>query len=371
MSDQSSTSNSQDDRLNDAFDQLESQTESKPTSGGSSMSSLLAIFLALIATGIASYPAYEIYKQKTGSDEQSAAIEARLTELTNRNQATQEQLNTITAAVGDAGARLDEVSQGSEEFRQYVTGELDTVRSSLGTSSQDWLYAEVEYLVRMANQRVLMEGDAVSALSLLSSADQIIQQAEGLAAHELRQSLAADIAALKAVNQVDVQGIYLQLSALVEQVDNLKRAVPGFEPEEVEETVSSEPQSTLDRISAVFTRAIDRFTSLVDFRRGGVTVTPILPPREEYYLRQNLILKLQIAQMALLEGNDEVYKTSLREASSWVASSFDEADAGTVAMIASLSSLAEKNVGVAMPDISRSLQAAREQLSGFHEAPDQ
>lgn len=372
MSEQSnSNAEKQDERLNAAFDELEKGVEPAAPRSSSGLGSSLAVFLALIAIGIASYPAYEIYRQKTGGDEQAAALDARLSEITAQHEATLDNLSAITIRVDEAAARLDGIEVSTGEFRQYVTGELDNVRSSLGTSSQDWLYAEVEYLVRMANQRALMEGDAVSALSLLQSADQIVRQAEGLTAHALRESLAADIAALKAVNQVDVEGIYLELSALIAQVAHLERTVPRFEPAPEEEPTVAEPQSGFDRVSSLVSDAGERFTGLVDFRRGGVTVTPILPPKEEYYLRQNLILKLQMAQMALLEANDEVFKTSIEEASTWVAESFDKDDAATIAMLAALSTLQQKDVGVIMPDISRSLQAARTQLVDFHQAGDQ
>ena len=101
-------------------------------------------------------------------------------------------------------------------------------------------------------------------------------------------------------------------------------------------------------------------SNLVDFRRGDVEVKPILPPAEVYYLRQNLILKLQIAQMALLEGNGAVFNAALTEAANWVSESFDEGDAGTLAMRETLDRLSGITVAVALPDISGSLKAARE-----------
>ena len=178
------------------------------------------------------------------------------------------------------------------------------------------------------------------------------------------------MAALKAVDMPDVQGIYLELSALVRQVDSLKRSVPGFEPEEIKTPPPVESQTLLQQSIAFMGNAADRFLNLVDFRRGEVDVKPILAPREEYYLRQNLVLKLQIAQMALLEASSEVFNSSIHEAHEWVTASFDADDAATVAMADSLLRLSEQEVGSSLPDISNSLKAARNLLVDFHEVAD-
>ena len=234
----------------------------------------------------------------------------------------------------------------------------------MGTSSQDWVLAEVEYLVRMAVQRVLMEGDAASAIELLGSADQIIRNTEGLTAHALRAALAEDLASLKAVNVPDTQGSYLALSALVKQVPSLSRETPVFTPPAVNEEIVA-PTGVLDRILAAAGRALSRLSDLVDFRRNQVEIKPILPPHEEYFLRQNLILKLQVAQIALLDGNQQIFETALLEARDWVSAGFDVGDAATISMQAELTRLAEQQIAVELPDISGSLRAVRQTLGEF------
>jgi uncharacterized protein HemX len=79
-------------------------------------------------------------------------------------------------------------------------------------------------------------------------------------------------------------------------------------------------------------------------------------------------LKLQIAQMALLEGNQGVFQSALGEAQVWVADSFDEESPGTFAMLKSITRLSTSQVSVDLPDIGSSLKAARSQMAGFKEA---
>ncbi|MBO6557631.1 MAG: uroporphyrinogen-III C-methyltransferase [Pseudomonadales bacterium] len=340
------------------------ESDSTPKSSGG-MGGGLAIFLALVAIGVASYPAYETYRQLSEPViEIVDTTSAELDQLRSQVSRLEGSLMSVDSQLAEISARV-EAGASSDDLRSEIGRELDDIRSRLGTSAQDWIYAEVEYLVRMANQRVLMERDATSALYLLQSADDIIREAEGLVAHELRESLARDIAALKSVSAPDTQGIYLELSALVGQVDSLKRITPSYALTEAPVEEATVAPGLWNEVLTLFQDIGARLASLVDFRRGTVKVQPILPPKEAYYLRQNLILKLQMAQLALLEGDEAVYRSAIEEASEWISDAFDPADAASIAMQESLVRLSEVNVEIALPDISGSLVAARNRVGSL------
>ncbi len=373
MSDQPTSP--QDEKLEQAFDHIESREDkaampiNKPSGGGTG--SVLAILLALVAIGIASWPAYEIYKEKSTSARVDP-IPARVTRIDASVENLGNELRNIERRMAAENAEMNAQLTASEERMQQFLADfsesLVSIESRMGTSSQDWVYAEVEYLIRMANQRVLMEQDASSALQLLQSADEIIRETDGLAAHGLREALARDIAALKAVGSPDIQGVYLELSALVSQVPLLRRTLPTYQAQIPVAEQSAEAVGYLARFMRLIRGAGNKLAHLVDFRRNEVEVKRILPPKEEYFLRQNLVLKLQIAQMALLEGNQRVFQSALGEAQVWVSNSFDSENPGTVAMLKSISRLSASRVSVELPDIAGSLQAARVQLAGFKEA---
>ena len=84
-----------------------------------------------------------------------------------------------------------------------------------------WLLAEAGHLLRLANQRLVMAGDPVAAQALLNSADAVLRELDDASLHTVRAAIAADIASLRAVPRVDVEGIYLRLAALLEQADTL------------------------------------------------------------------------------------------------------------------------------------------------------
>ena len=301
---------------------------------------------------------------------------------------------TIAEQVTDFAARLAAVEQTLKNnqqdpafiaFQQQTQAELEDLRRRTGTTDQHLLYAEVEYLIRMANQRLLMERDPASALTLLRTADSIIADSGRLTAHALREALARDMAALSAVANLDVEDIYLQLSAAISQVSALRRHWPtagtdgaGMVLVSGEQGAGSQgddpsrhapqPQASGQWFFAFFQRLGGKLIHLVDFRKGAPQVKPLLPPKEEYYLRQNLILKFQVAQMALLANNQAVYHTSLTEAHDWVADWFDESDAGTQTMLAAVARLQEVKVGEPLPEMSDSLLAARNLLTTLQAA---
>ena len=335
------------------------------------IASLLALLLALVAIGIASWPAYEIYKEmQLGA--QVDPILARVARIEAEFEVLGNELLNVERRVAEKNAEMNarrtshkaEVQQLLAKFSESLVA----IQSRMGTSSQDWVYAEIEYLVRMANQRVLMEQDANSALQLLQSVDDIIRETEGLTAHGLREALARNIASLKAVASPDTQGIYLELSALVSQVPLLRQTLPTYQAPSSATVEIPSATGYLARFLGIIRHAGNKLALLVDFRRDEVAIKRILPPKEEYFLRQNLVLKLQIAQMALLEGNQRVFQSALGEALVWVSESFDRENPGTVTMMKSITRLSAIQVSVDLPDITSSLKEVRSQMAGFKEA---
>ncbi|XOV86262.1 MAG: uroporphyrinogen-III C-methyltransferase [Pseudomonadota bacterium] len=369
--------------LNEAFERLEKSTptladeddyrDTDSAPGGNGPLPFVSMLLALIAIGLASYavfmfhtmPAPVVSGSIAGPDPRLDVVEVQLGDVQSRLSAVQGRMDELA---GNSGSLTPETLAGVEA---RLDAAIAGVRAEMGTSSQDWLMAEVEYLIRLGNQRVAMERDAAGALALFRAADDIVRNAEGVAAFELRRTLAADVAALDAVDSVDVDGIFVRLAALVSQVDRLRQVEPHFTPTEVvSEAAPPAGADAWSRISAGFVRIGTRLASLVDYRSDGERISPVLPPKEEYYLRQNLVLKIQMAQLGLLREDQAVYDASLAEARSWIARHFDPVDAATTSMVRTLDELSRVRVAPVLPDVSDSLREVRKLQRSFHqEAP--
>lgn len=372
-------------RLNEAFERLEQRDDGNPGSttdrGGqvaateapTSIAGILGVLLSLIALGAASYTAWTVYLQ-TQKNSRVQQLETRLTSLQQRVDGDQARIHNLTRELSRASGEVAAANAANKRdianLQKQVAASIARIRASMGTSSRDWLYAEVEYLLRLANQRVAMEGNVKGALVLFHDADHIVRQSEGILAYDLRKSIADNIASLEAVKKVDVDGIYLRLGALIDQVSHLQQREHRFRARPVPPPPPPSAASGFGaQLLALVQRAGARLATLVDFRRNSQHIQPILPPKEEYYLRQNLILNLQLAQLALLRGDQAMYANSLRVAQQWVKGHFDARDAATAAMEKSLAQLQAIDIAQKMPDVSSSLKEVRKLMANFHDQP--
>lgn len=70
----------------------------------------------------------------------------------------------------------------------------------------DWLLAEAEYLLRIANQRLLIEKDIRGALSALESADEVLRESDDIGVYPVRQQLAREILSLRGIQASTAPG---------------------------------------------------------------------------------------------------------------------------------------------------------------------
>ena len=82
-----------------------------------------------------------------------------------------------------------------------------------------------------------------------------------------------------------------------------------------------------------------------------------MDPQWEGLVRQNLRMLLEQSQVALLSGNQVLYRESLGRAQHWVGHFLESDEAAARAIARELAALEGLTVAVALPDISRSLRA--------------
>lgn len=262
-----------------------------------------------------------------------ATLEPRLTQ----------HAQTLESLSGDLAGLQSRVAAQGEELARFSA-----------TDRESWLLSEAEYLLRLANQRLIMTGDTESARALLRSADRILLQLDDTRLHAARSAIASELAALRAVPAIDVEGLYLRLSALTEQAAEL--AI--FELPEAERRLQEAPaENWRDRLRQGYRAAIQKLSDYIIIRRREVPMQALMDPQWEGLVRQNLRMLLEQAQVALLSGNGFLYRESLQRARHWVGQ-FAESDTRSAqALDGELEQLAAATVTVDLPDIGRSLRA--------------
>lgn len=270
----------------------------------------------------------------------------------------------IESQLGERDQQREQALQGiRDDFQQYrasVNQTLDDVLAQLASEQQaepsDWLYAEVEYLLRLANQRLQLERDVKGAEALLRTADQRLAEADNPALTPVRRAIQSELAALASVPQVDSTGLYLSLMAQQEQLAQLPL-------EQDVEQIAAEGGDT-SPVSGGWRDQLARFgqelKDLVVVRKHDQALEALLTPEQEAYLRQNVRLQLEQAQLALLQANPELYRASLEKATTLIEGYYDTDNQGVAESLEQLKTLADKTIRPELPDISGSLQALRD-----------
>lgn len=251
--------------------------------------------------------------------------------------------------IGRLDERLARQSARFEEFQQLSSGDRE-----------GWLLTEANYLLRLANQRLVMSGDTASAKALLQSADDVLRELDDPSLRPVRQAIADDLAAVRAVPAIDREGTWLRLAALIERSEQLEVfELPALETAAVDAIGEGDWQA---RLRAGYERALEKLAGYVTIRRRDQPVEVLMDPQWERLVRQNLRMLLEQAQVALLSANARLYEESLASATGWVEEfrASDAEEAGAV--IDELASLRDTRVRVELPDASDSLAALRAQL---------
>lgn len=289
--------------------------------------------------------------------------------------AAQERIAAFDAEVEkrfDAHAlQLAEQGAALERQRELAEQTYQALREEVGQDRNRWVVAEIEYLMRVAAHRLVLAGDVAAAVAALQTADARLHDLADPAWLGVRERVADEIAALRAVPRVDVEGLALSLRSLAKRSETLPVLGARYR--------AGDPRAAGGETSAAGARgdswreALDiawrEVKQLVEVRRNDQPVEPMLAPELEYFLYQNLRLQLDAARLALLRGEAPLYLESLRSARDWAATYFDQEHASTQAMLAELDRLREIDIAPPLPDLGEALRELRA-TPAYREARD-
>jgi len=270
----------------------------------------------------------------------------------------------------DARLRLGaELQRAIGEFGVQLNAQSKRLEDLSTTSRDDWLLAEAEYLLRLANQRLLTERQSKGALVLMTAVDDIVGGMDDTRLFPVRQVLSEEITALRLTSGVDREGLYLRLAALAEVVMQLQPTEfadlqVAAEPDANEQESADLPWYRQLAVNAL--AAIRRFGA-EHFRVKTLDkpLEPLLSPDQDAYLQHNIRLGIEQAQLSLLREEQEIYTAGLDKAETWLRTYFSmNADAEVVAN--QLAQLKTESVVQKLPDISRSLAALRDYINLRH-----
>jgi uroporphyrin-3 C-methyltransferase len=258
-------------------------------------------------------------------------LESRLRDLQGQSSEDQATISGVVGSVRSMEQRLSATESG-----------LISVAASNQNSSVELDIAEIDYLLRVANERLQLFGDLEAADLALQAADVQIDAMDDPIYLSVRQRIATARQALAAVPRLD----RIQLSARLSQ---LQSEIPDL-PFRGEEVLQVEPELAED--AGWWQSFKHTMASLVTVRRRVPEDQAMLSLEDKDYLRQGLWLQLESARLALMRSDANTYIGSLDRVGQTVEQFFEPTSPAVQALLFGTADLKGFNIAPALPDIS-------------------
>lgn len=337
------------------------ETSSSPAKSSNKLA-WFACLLAFLGLGASGYLGWLLLQQKDAERELGSVVEEHHTQLQSLQSMIRSNRDDLAGQISQRDRQIARLQQSLVDAGLSIDAHARRLLSLTATTTDDWRLAEVEYLLRLANQRILTSKDASTAISLLKASDEILLELADPRLFKVRKTIAGDIAALASVGEYDVDGVFLELAALAQQVKGLQSLLlPEFRPgnnenaELTQEDPGTGQPGWIKNISRIAATTWEELKSLIVIQQVDTPVKPLLPPDQQFYLKNNLRLLINQAQLALLDGRQQVYSQSLASAADWVEEFFPQSNAANAAMFESLQRLGGLQISSEYPDVSDSL----------------
>jgi uncharacterized protein HemX len=329
---------------------------------------ILAIIL-VISLAVAGF--YFIQQIRVSQDTDNNQDSLKLIEIDKELNGLQSQLSVLQSQIANVNAEmtgkdnhftqtLADFSKLHEERLNNVKKELESsivvLQRQIGKTRGDWLLADAEYLLTVANQRLHLVGDVPTTIEALEAADQRLRESGDAAVFKVREQITKEMTLLKGVVVPDIVGIYASIQNLQTQVDGMSVLLPHAgkqsEMNQSDADLTEQQQNFLN----VIAKQLDGYVIL---RHTDQPVNAILTPEQADFIKQQLKVRLEMIEIALVQQNDTLFVNSIVDAKQWVKKNFTE-NKQNGQFIDELDKLATIQIRSHYPDVSTSLKMLKD-----------
>lgn len=316
------------------------------------------IIILLIIIGLAGAGFYLLQglrdQQKDLGGEVKGEMSKQLSDYQAQLTAIQSQLANVSREVSSKddhfNKTLADFSQLHEEKLKNTQKELNEsikqIQRQLSKTRGDWLIADAEYLLSVANERLHLIGDTHTTLEALEAADQRLRESGDTGVIKIREKIAEEITIIKNTTVPDIIGIYVGIQSQQDHVDQLTLLLPfaGKAPVATTKEKSNEDKGLLDALGVKYSEQ---------------PIEEILTAEEAKFIYEQLRVKLELVQLALVQHNEVLFQSGLADAKKWVEQNFTKNTASSN-FIADLDKYSAIKIHGDFPDISLSLKMLKD-----------
>lgn len=271
-------------------------------------------------------------------------LDQKIEQQTQLTQSIRQKAENSLQATRTNQSTINQQQQLIQQLKQTLSATHERIRELSGRQQQDWLLAEAEYLIKLAEYKILLEKDKITAINLLKTADEKVLLIGDNTLIKLREAIAQDIANLQLIAELDISGIAVQLDATMKQIPALNML--AYEVLNREEDIQVKEQETQ---KSSWQQFYERFlTDFVIIKDHSKPVKPLMTPQQSNHLNANIQLALQQAQFALIRSEQHLYHLNLDNAIVWI-NTYYQNDSTSQTVLKNLNYLRQISVNIDTP----------------------
>ena len=288
----------------------------------------------------------------------------RLTDMDGNNKASQVLMMKVQESMRELSVKVSVLEARSAEA-QNQRAALESLYQDLSGSRDETVLAEVEQLLLIAGQQLQLSANVKAALIAMQQADDRLKRMDRAALNGLRKTINRDIDKLRTLPVVNVQDIKFRLDNLIADVDTLPLVQDIADAPQRKNVAITAPMLDEGAWRRLMREVWEDMKRLVRVENMQKREMPLLPPTQTFFLRENLKLRLLSARLGLLSRDEKSFKHDLQSVQEWTIRYFDVKSTSGVLAVTTLQKLRESSINIELPDISASLEAARNYRSSL------
>ena len=262
----------------------------------------ILLILILISMSGLIYWQYQQNQFYTTQIEKNTEHQVQQKNLANNQEAELQHLKETEVQLRKNQATSDSQLQNQHQQLTHLTAQFSELT---GIRRQDWEIARLEYLLKLASQRLQLDADIEGAIATLTTADDYLELINDPALLSVRQQVSSDLHTLQSIDKLDTAGLYITLDTLISQIPGLQPATPSFEIAE------QPPVKNIDFMDWLELK----LNGLVKFTAADVKpAVSWLSSGARDQVNAMLVLRLMHAQQGLLTENQAIYDLALKQA---------------------------------------------------------
>lgn len=290
----------------------------------------------------------------------SGDISGRLTTISDKMARITSEQQQFQSQVSGQQQTTEALAKKMTLSNQQMLQSIEVLYKQKGRERIGWVLAEVEYLLLIANHSLQLQNNTATAIAALQAADSRLLDTGDPGSIETRTIINDEIQQLKALQQPDIVGMAAQLASIIKMLPDLPvQYTQVNSKKKIADLVAKKASHDAADLQQAGKDFLHELRGLIVFRKLEQTPMALMTPHQQFFLQQNLQLKLETARQALVSGKKSLFSSSLGEAVQWMKDFFDMESSQVKHTIEELQGLQNMTISSNLPDISGSIKVLR------------